>query len=373
MKRRIALLLCVILILSSFAGCAGTSTAKTDSSFLYNNSTGASSIQDSDRYIFYLSNDKYEYIDKKTGKRGTFLHDAFSNLDTADNSQSGTSEADTLSGFLSFGKTAYYLVYNQKGRSNSGTDIHMLRLANFHDQIIYRQNAFYYSQIFLGLYALSSPNTYDPNDDDFSKNTNIQSDSYTDARGAFLLGNTPYVITDSTVFKINTLTGETTTLFSYKGSVSCDGSSFYYGNAQYMIVRYDIKSGKTLSIPKIYAREFVLTKTKLLYTNILDHERLYKADKDGNRAVALTTCAAAYPAFDDDYLYFSNTDDNGYPYRVKYDGSDLSRLSDKISDAMIFPIRHYDKIGIYGELESGDFSSAFMDKRTLQVESLESD
>lgn len=117
----------------------------------------------------------------------------------------------------------------------------MLRLSDFHDQIIYRQNASYYSTVFLGLYTLSSPNNYDPNDDDFTENNSLQSDSYSGATGAFLLGNTPYVITDSTVFKINTLTGKTTTLFSYKGSVSCDGSSFYYGNAQYRIMRYDIK------------------------------------------------------------------------------------------------------------------------------------
>lgn len=262
-------------------------------------------------------------------------------MDTADNSQSGMSEADTLSGFLSFGKTAYYLVENKKGSSNYGTDIHMLRLSDFHDQIIYRQNASYYSTVFLGLYTLSSPNNYDPNDDDFTENNSLQSNSYSGATGAFLLGNTPYVITDSTVFKINTLTGKTTTLFSYKGSVSCDGSSFYYGNAQYRIMRYDIKSGRTLPVAKIYAREFVLTKAKVLYTDILDHQRLYKANKDRNGATPLTACAATYPAFDDDFIYFSNTDDNGYPYRIKYDGSGLTRLSDEISGSVNRSLQFY--------------------------------
>lgn len=145
------------------------------------------------------------------------------------------------------------------------------------------------------------------------------------------------------------------------------------GNAQYRIMRYDIKSGRTLPVAKIYAREFVLTKAKVLYTDILDHQRLYKANKDGNGATPLTACAATYPAFDDDFIYFSNTDDNGYPYRIKYDGSGLTRLSDEISGAMISPIHHCNKIGIYGELESGDFASFLMDKKTLQVENLESD
>lgn len=361
MKKMALLLLCAAAV-CLFAGCGNNETAVTENSVLYNHS--GLSYADSNRYLFIVNGAHTVCYDKQTWQKSALPKDAFFDPDDEN------AVAYAVTDIFSDGGTAYYLRNTPSNSIISSQTVHALDLTTFHDRTLYTQTETYYRTVFLGLSSvLSTP--ADTTDDDFSQTANVNNAADDSINGLFPVGDDLYLVKNDSVERWNRSTGTVSTVIDgvKNGAVASDGAFIYYVDTEYRLVRYSLRTGKTVSTAKIYTQTFLVTKNSIVYANMSDGNKLYAAEKSGTNPTKLSDDPARNLSFDDDFIYYLADNSLNRFYRIRYDGSGRTALPEKLAGG----------VGVCGNLNqllvekvdaAGQASYYLMDKQTFALKAL---
>ncbi|MBU3219555.1 DUF5050 domain-containing protein [Clostridium algidicarnis] len=91
-------------------------------------------------------------------------------------------------------------------------------------------------------------------------------------------------------------------------------------------------------------------------------------NKDGSDNHKIGENKARNLNFDDKYIYYSNDDDNQCLYRIRYDGSENTKMTNAPA-YFIFTFKNYDKIYIWSDdIKTNSIRSFSVDKNDFDIQ-----
>ncbi len=362
--RKFNLLSIGLLLLLGLVGCKYNAFESYNSS-IYNGSIEGSFV-DGGNYIYgTVSNNLNNFTaimkNKATGKVESFIRDPFYN-DKKDVTYVKQIYIDNNKG--------YYL--DSSGTDNEvGFTIIEFNLNTFNKKDIYIEKKALSKKVFLGLNEISDVKVSKEND--FSQNKTDNLSSLDSSRKFFVYNEYIYIIRQNGIFRINIKTKKQIQLINENDlkSISSDGEYIYYINDTYDLYKYSIKTASKVKLTSNKSSYSIITKSKIIYTNLNDLNRIYVMNKDGSDNHKINDSKSKNMNYDDTYIYYSNDDDNQCLYRIKYDGSCNKKMTDRPA-YFIFTFKDYNKVYIWSnDIKSGSIKNFSVDKKDFHIQLLD--
>lgn len=363
--RKSSLIIIIMLFSTLCFGCED-SRNNIHEDFIYN-STISKTFVDSDNYIYgNITNNKENPItiiqDKVTGKIDNFIRDPFFNHKTV------PSYVKDIQ--INCGENKGYYLDNSKEELNKGFSIMEFDLNSLDSKEIYRQNFIFRKELFLGLSKTSEVKVYKENDFSENKKSNIV--DYMKQPKYFVCKDMLYLLKNNGLYRMNLKNKKEEILINEEDikTICCDGINIYYINKNYEIYKYCIDTKTKNKLTNEKSSYLIASKDKLVYTNLKDKNHIYIMNKNGSENIKICGNSGKNLNFDDEFIYYSNDDDNETLYRVKYDGSCNTKMT-SVPAYFIFTFKDYNKVYIWSTDEKTSNIKAFsVNKDNFKLELL---
>lgn len=298
MKKAVCLVLLLCVSASMLSGCGVSSAAQEHPLF----NLEQSNAYENSNYQFYVENsnsDKATWMmkNKSTGKTEKLIHNPMQALSKVPEAIYGC------------GDSVYYI---QKDSDASGFfstadrfSVVEVDTRNFSEKIIFERNLNTNRDTFL---SLGKPQEQD-----------VKSFSLVNA--FFLDDQNLYFVGKGQVCKVNRTTGKRDIIIETPSlkSLSFDGTSIYYSNAESKLMKYDVRTGRETELYGIVTESFQLTaKEEVIFINRLDQDKLYALSlKDGSQRKILDQPMLSFRLDGENIVYVNKTDSNEHQIKLE--------------------------------------------------------
>lgn len=347
MLRKIGIITFLFLIPAIFlSGCFEKENTK-DEDDIYNSVTGRNA--ENEDYIFYSIDDTEEdslsFCNKKTGVTEKLVKNLFKDDWTIGNT------------IFKKGNCIYYMLftkdYSERGLYEAYDKFRIIKVntVDFSDKIIYEANANSSKTQFLGL----------------QKSEDSNATFFQEITAFFLDDRNFYFITPNQIWQMSRNTGKKKSIIDISASknVAYDGVNIYYINDSLQIVKYNTETKKTETLSDIATEYFLLTDSKLYYTDRRDENKIYSFDLINNTVNKISNQSVSSYVCDKQYIFYLD-EKTYYLHRIDMDGSNDKVVLEK-AIISIYMFTDYGKI--YIAVVSDNNQIMIINKDTLEVES----
>lgn len=251
---------------------------------------------DINEHIFYLdtSDDanidkQFKVLDKNTGESEPLVIDL------------GLEEYEVLPLLYQYNNKVYYIARvfdkSKRGKDSSGyrtLQIREIDTDTYDNKVIYEQ-IYYEKEILLGAQT---------------SNSSDQINSF-EISDFFLDNDSIYLITADEIWQMDRKTEIKEMIITYenKGNIAFDGENIYYTNERMQIVKYNVKTKKSMTFEDAVTQYFLVDQNNIYFINKRDDNTLYMMDMTNGEMIQYLDASMNYFGIKKSDIYFiDNTD-----------------------------------------------------------------
>jgi len=289
---------------------------------VYNGSL-ESYFMDSPDYIISLENIPY-IIDKQSNKVNRLMKDPFLNIDTKYNTHINKYP------YACYNNEVMYILE----KNTLGFNVKTVNLRSFAEKEIYKEG-----------FPDKISSFLDINNEE-KKSSDIEYNMLNGIKGFFLIDKNIFFIKENKIVVYNFKNKRSKEILKDENiignNISCDGEYIYYINDEYYIMKYSLRNNTKEMLSQERAKKILLTSNGLLYTS-LSNNHLYHIDSQGDTKREVIDKSVFAFNYDDEYIYYSNNEDNKALYKIKFNGSENKKLTNNPA-YFIYIFSDYNKI-----------------------------
>lgn len=289
---------------------------------IYNGSLGFH-YMNSPNYIISSENIPY-IIDKQSNKVSRLMKDPFLNIDTKYNTHINKYP------YACYNNEVMYILEE----NNLGFNVKAVDLKLFAEKNIYKEG-----------FPDKISSFLDINNGE-KKSSDIEYNMLNGIKGFFLIDKNIFFIKEDKIVVYNSKNKRSKEILNNENvignNISCDGEYIYYINDEYYIMKYSLRNNTKERVLQERTKKILLTPNGLLYTS-LSNNHLYHMDfQGGTKREVINTSVFAFN-YDNEYIYYSNNEDNKALYKIKFNGSENKKLTNNPA-YFIYIFSDYNKI-----------------------------